>query len=221
MLKPLDGAGTGPARDRQRGRTRATAVLTVLALMGAGAALGGCASMKEVRVDVRSFGAWPPGRAPGTYAFDRLPSQQSQAAVQDQLERAAVPALEAAGFKPVDRQLAQVWVQVSMQVIQTREEVWPSMGWSMRQGYGDWRQGWDTGLGLDFRPAYYEQRVGLLVRDRQSGEVLHEAQGVVGGTRVNEANWRPMFEALLKDFPGPAVSPRTVVVPREGAASAP
>jgi len=41
------------------------------------AALAGCASLYDVEVDVSSFSRWPAARAPSTYAFERLPSQQA------------------------------------------------------------------------------------------------------------------------------------------------
>ena len=63
--------------------------------------LGGCAALNNVRSEVSTFGEWPAARKPGAYAFERLPSQQSQADQQAQLEALARPALAAAGFQPV------------------------------------------------------------------------------------------------------------------------
>jgi len=72
-------------------------VLTAAAIVVA-AALGGCAALNTVTAEVATYGDWPAGRAPGRYAFERLPSQQAQAARQAELENAAARALEAAGF---------------------------------------------------------------------------------------------------------------------------
>ena len=50
-------------------------LLTLAAALPVAAALAGCASFNEITADVASFGEWPAGRAPGTFGFDRLPSQ--------------------------------------------------------------------------------------------------------------------------------------------------
>ncbi|RZL35201.1 MAG: hypothetical protein EOP35_15220, partial [Rubrivivax sp.] len=50
-------------------------VLTSLAAAALLAATG-CAGPYTVSADVSSYGNWPADRKPGTYAFDRLPSQQ-------------------------------------------------------------------------------------------------------------------------------------------------
>ena len=67
---------------------------TTLTVMLAAAALSGCAALNSVTSDVSSFGEWPSARKPGTFAFERLPSQQSRAAETDALEAAARPALQ-------------------------------------------------------------------------------------------------------------------------------
>ena len=41
--------------------------------------------------DVTSYGHWPAGRTPGTYAFDRLPSQQAQPEPQQTPRRRRAP----------------------------------------------------------------------------------------------------------------------------------
>lgn len=192
--------------------------LSALAVLTAG--LGACASLNTLRVEVRSFGHWPAGRAPGSFAFDRLPSQQAQASVQERLEAAARPALQMAGFKPASSSAsADVLVQLSVQAVQVRGEAMPypfvryDGYWGMRRG------GFGTGVGFDYHPAYYEQRAAVLIRDRRSGEVVYESQGTLGGTWVDEGHWAGLFEAVLKDFPGPAISPRVVVVPAGGSAT--
>ena len=69
-------------------------------LLAATLALGGCAALKSVSSDVSSFGDWPVERKPGTYAFERLPSQQARAEETASLEAAAQGALAKAGFAP-------------------------------------------------------------------------------------------------------------------------
>ena len=54
---------------------RTQRLLSAAALAGA-ALLAGCASLHSVDTSVATFGAWPADAAPGTYAFDRLPSDR-------------------------------------------------------------------------------------------------------------------------------------------------
>ena len=206
--------------------TRRSPVLRAALAVVSVAGLAGCATIANWRVDVHSYGSWPADRKPGTFAFDRLPSQQALGDRQARLESAALPSLQAAGFKQTDRADAQVLVQLTAQAVQTRAEGYPGnvylrsdWWWGRHGGY------WGPSLGLSFSPALYEHRVGLLMRDRASGDVLHEASGVIATYGVVESQWPILFEAALKDFPGPAISPRVVVVPSgprpAAAASAP
>ncbi|HEY0584656.1 MAG TPA: DUF4136 domain-containing protein, partial [Pseudoduganella sp.] len=70
----------------------------ILAALVVGSLLAGCASLNTLQAQVASYGTWPAQRKPGTYAFERLPSQQARADAQQRLEDAARPAIEAAGF---------------------------------------------------------------------------------------------------------------------------
>ena len=159
------------------------------------------------------------GRAPGAYVFERLPSQQAQAGLQDRLEAAAEPALKAAGFRKVARpDLAEVSVQLSAQ---NRED--PSMRYDPywgggRFGWGGWwgSGGWG-GIGLSMRmePTWVQMQVDVLIRDRRSNQVLYETHAVHDRQNTVDLDLLPyLFEAALKDFPHPAVSPRTVTVTR-------
>lgn len=77
--------------------------LILTAAVASAAALAGCAGPFTVSADVSSYGNWPADRKPGSYAFDRLPSQQhnDEASKREaMLEDAAKPALEKAGLKP-------------------------------------------------------------------------------------------------------------------------
>lgn len=189
--------------------------ITRRALMLAGASLlAGCAGLRTINAEVSSFGTWPAGRTPGTYAFERLPSQQARAHDQAAIEAAAAPALAAAGFKPAAVEAADVLVQVAAS---TRVRPSPfadyygprgRWGWGLGGMWGG--PGW--GFGMSYEPPWTELQVDLLIRDRRSHAALYESHaswetaGGVGGLMG------PLFEAALKDFPGPAVSPRTVTV---------
>lgn len=181
--------------------------------------LTGCAGSPNVVSQVSSYGSWPQGRAPGAYVFERLPSQQAQAGLQDRLEAAAEPALKAAGFRKVARpDLAEVSVQLSAQ---NRED--PSMRYDPfwgggRFGWGGWwGSGGFGGIGLSMRmePTWVQMQVDLLIRDRRSNQVLYETHAVHDRQNTVDLDLLPyLFEAALKDFPHPAVSPRTVTVTR-------
>ncbi|MFZ4550693.1 MAG: DUF4136 domain-containing protein [Aquabacterium sp.] len=184
--------------------------------------LAGCAGPQAITSQVSSYGAWPAGRAPGTYVFERLPSQQSQPQWQDTLEAAAQPALTAAGFKRVDApEQAAFSVQLGSQTRQDpRPQYDPFWGPFGRFGWGGF---WGTGGGgvsmsMQMEPNWVHMQVDVLIRDRRTGAVLYETHAThdrLGS--VSAQLLTPLFDAALKDFPGPAVSPRTITVPvRQG-----
>ena len=190
---------------------------------GAGAlvlagALGGCASLNTLDSVVQSYGQWPAGRAPGTYAFERLPSQQASPERQEMLEAGARPAMEAAGFRPAAAGATpDVTVQVGARVTRTDRAPWDDPLW-WRGGFGRWRYGpwmgpyWGAGPYTD--APRYEREVALLIRDRASGEPLYETRASSDGlTRGDASVMRAMFAAALQDFPATGVRPRTVTTP--------
>ena len=192
------------------------AVLTGALLTGA-LLLGGCAAMRSISSDVSSYGEWPAGRAPGAYAFERLPSQQARPAESDALEAAARSALEHAGFTPVDAGKApDVLVQVGAREARTDFYPWDDPLW-WRGGFGYWRggpwvsPGWGLGMRYDF--PRYERQVAVLIRDRASGKPLFEARASSeGGSRLDGAVLGAMFQAAMMDFPRLGMNPRRVVV---------
>ena len=190
---------------------RATALTAVLVLTG-------CAGVGSVSSEVSSYGEWPKGQAPGTYAFERLPSQQARAQEQDALEAAARPALEAAGFKPAPAGTEpQVLVQVGARITRTDRSPWDDPLW-WRGSFGHWRYGpwpgpsWRLGMRVD--SPRYDREVALLLRDRVSGKPVYEARASNDGFSNGSSQLlAAMFAAALKDFPAVGLNPRTVVVP--------
>lgn len=184
----------------------------------AAALLAGCAGMSSVTSDVSTFGEWPRGRTPGSYVFERLPSQQSAPDQQAALEEAARPALQRAGFVPAaPGARADVTVQVGARATRTQVSPWYDpywWRWGVGYGHGFGRRG---GLSLsanfDAR-SEVEREVALLIRDTASGAPLYEARAnssgySSGGTPTLTA----MYQAALADFPLPALNPRRVSVP--------
>lgn len=198
----------------------------VPAVLAAATLLAGCGSMQSLTSEVSSYGtAWPAGRAPGgSFAFERLPSQQAELTLQQQLEDAARPALAQAGFTPAaEGQPPSVSVQLSLRNVRyERLDPWgggafwgPPWG---RRPYG-WPGMWGPGWwGPVQGTPWYEREVQLVVRDRAGGQVLYEGRarsdGVLAGSpRLYEA----MFRAAMQDFPEGSPRPRRVDVPLQAA----
>jgi Domain of unknown function (DUF4136) len=192
--------------------------LAALSATVAAALLAGCAGLNSLRSDVATYGDWPASRKAGTYAIERLPSQQARADVQEQLEAAAKPALETAGFKPAETgQDPDVVVQLGARVTRTDLSPWDDPLW-WRGGFGRWRPApwfgprWSAFGFHDF--PRYEREVALLIRDRATGKPLYEARASSDGTSSGgTAVLRAMYAAALKDFPAIGPNPREVTVP--------
>lgn len=197
------------------GRRRFGGVL----LLGPLAALGpsGCAALSQLSSEVSTFGDWPSGRAPGSFAFERLPSQQAQAAETEAIEAAARPALLKAGFvEAAPGAEPEVLVQVGARTARSGREPWDDPFW-WRGGFGYWRHGpwvgpsWNVNLHYEGRR--YDREVAVLIRDRSSGKPLFEARASNEGNTMGSASVvQAMFEAALTDFPRQGVNPRRVVV---------
>jgi hypothetical protein len=200
-----------------------TPVLTrrssLIALGGAGLALAGCAGMNSVTVDVASYGDWPAQRHPGTYAFERLPSQAAQAERHAPVEASAKAALEKAGFVAAAAgQAPDVLVQVGARLTRSERSPWDEPFW-WRGGWGV--SAWHRGPWLGPRSSFwmgidstrYEREVALLLRDRASGAPVYEARASLESySRGGEDLVRAMFEAALSGFPATDAKPRRVTV---------
>ena len=196
-------------------------ILRLFALTAAVAVLSGCAAITNVSSDVSSFGEWPTGRTPGTYAFERLPSQQALVAETEVLEAAAMSALAKAGFTPAAAGLdPDVLVQVGSRTQRTEDSRWDErLWWSGSFGMGFGRHGRHghplfPGWSLAYsQPLRFDREVALLIRDRNSGRVLYETRATNEGSyRGDPTLQSAMFEAALRDFPRQGLNPRRVTV---------
>ncbi len=193
-----------------------------IAIVSGLALLAGCSGLRSITCDVSSFGEWPAGRAPGSYAFDRLPSQQAQAAETDAIEGAARAALQKAGFTPAAAgQAPDVLVQVGARTARSSRGVWDDPIW-WRGSIGYWHRSpwigpsWGFSAGFPVNPRY-DREVAVLIRDRESGKPLYESRASNEGSYgLDTATMGAMFEAALMDFPRQGVNPRRVVVPAAG-----
>jgi Domain of unknown function (DUF4136) len=194
---------------------RAVALAAAAALAGL---VAGCATLNSVTSEVSSFGEWPAGRAPGTYAFERLPSQQQRAPEADALEAAARPALEKAGFKPAAEGVApDVTVQVGTRTTRTEYGPWNDPLW-WNGGFGYWRRGpWigpSWSMSVYASPPRYDREVALLIRDRATGKPLFETRASnESGSSATPPVMAAMFQAALMDFPKTGLNPRRINVP--------
>lgn len=205
-----------------------------LVVLAGAAVLAGCASFNAISNDVSSYSRWPAGRAPRSYAFERLPSQQTRLQETQQLEDAARPALEAAGFVATSEgSTADVTVQLGARITAAERSPFDDPFWygpyglwhrpfgPRRLGYGGWGYGlgYGPGWGLygyggaGYGFATYEREVGVLIRDKRSGEALYEVRAVSEGSSADSNVLPAMFSAALRDFPqGSSANPHRVVV---------
>jgi hypothetical protein len=199
---------------------------TSLATLAAAALLAGCAGMQSVSSNVSSFGEWPAARQPGTYAFERLPSQQSREKETQALEAAAAPALAKAGFVPAPAGTEpDVLVQVGARTDRADYSAWDDPLW-WRGGFGYWRYGpwvsprWGFSVGYSGTVPRYDREVAVLIRDRATGKPLYESRAVnEGNYSLSSPLMTALFTAALADFPKLGINPRRVTVPLPPAAS--
>jgi len=188
--------------------------------------LAGCASLRAVDSNVSSFSRWPAGRAPASYVFERLPSQQAQPQQAQSLEDVARRAIEGAGFVAAgEGTTADVSFQIGARATELDRSPFADPFWYGvgplsrpfvygRYGRPYWNPGWRYGYGYGpgYEPPYFEREVGVLIRDKASGELLYEARASnEGGSMGASSLLSAMFSAALADFPrGGAVNPHRV-----------
>lgn len=196
-------------------------IATILAALWL-ALLGGCAATRLDAV-VHTHGQWPPGRAPGSLAFERLPSQMAQPQEQDRLEAETLPALAQAGFRlAVAGEQADVRVQVAARIIQGQVvytgPYWGPWGgpwgspWGGPWGGARWGgPGWGWGWGPPPSP-WFLFELALLIVDGRTGQSLYETRAQTDGAAPDDGTWAALALAAMKDFPLAAVSPRRVTI---------
>lgn len=209
-----------------RNLTPASAAL--LAGLLATVMLSGCAGLNTLTSEVSSHSQWPAGRKPGTASFERLPSQQAQPERQAQLEDAAARALQAAGFTVVPTgagagtNATEYTVQLGARVTPSDSRIFEDPFWWRGGLYGAYGRGWPgsrgpfwgAGIGMRFDHSAYEREVGLLIRDRQTGQVLYEAHASNEGMSSSiESLLAAMYSAALQGFPEGSPAPRNINTP--------
>lgn len=195
-------------------------VLLLAGALGAALLLSGCAINRVVESDVQAFSTLSAAPANATYRFERLPSQQVQAQMQDRLEQAATAALERVGLRRDDA-AARYSVQVSFNgQRQVSYDPWGpgwGPGWGPYWGGGYWRRGWGYyggwgGPGFPDR-VIYQHQVNLVLRDLSSGQVVYETHATSEDLQpANDAVLTVMLDAALHGFPAAPQGVRQVRV---------
>lgn len=185
-----------------------------LLLVPLAALLGACAALTTVTPEVRSFGSWPAGRPAGSYAFERLPSQQEPLSRAAEWEQLAAPALAKAGFQPAAPGTPpDLIVSVGVRISVSDADPWLDPLWyRWNAPLYAWRFGMPPRAHPMFIERRFEREVGLLLRDRASGQPLYEARASHdGATKGDDALITALFTAALSDFP--AAKPQAHHVP--------
>ncbi len=186
------------------------------AIIFAAISLTGCGAMRLVDTEVRSFATPTAVSVGATYRFERLPSQQADAARQDKLEVVAQQALDKVGLKR-DDSAASHSVQVSYSMKVDAHAPWeqpePAWGWGI--GLGGRGGSVMLGAGLPFGGLatlpYYRRQISLIIRSLASNQVVYESHATHDGRWADtEAVLPAMFDAVLKDFPNPPAGVRRI-----------
>ncbi|RQO61846.1 DUF4136 domain-containing protein [Paucibacter sp. KBW04] len=193
----------------------------------AAAALAACSGPYTVSSEVATYGSWDASRKPGSFAFDRLPSQQkdgSASELQAKMEDSARAALQKAGFtEAADTKSADYLISLGARIQPQDRSPWDDpLWWRWHGSYNSWRFGYGPGAwpyraGFGFPGDYMDRRfdrsVAVLIRDRQSAEPLYEARASNEGATQGDASLvSAMFSAALSDFPKVDPKPRRVSV---------
>jgi hypothetical protein len=184
--------------------------------------LSACAGSGFHTADVNAWSQWPSGRTPGTYSIEQLPSQKTERSGM-RLSDAAAPALAAAGFRPAAAgEKPQFLITLGARVSPVDPFFYDDPFW-WRGGLYRYHAGWQrpgmrwpyaTYARIDDRR--YEREVAVLIRDRDSLEVLYEVRASSEGQMANIRFYLPaLYSAAMKDFPVQSSEPRAVRVPLE------
>jgi hypothetical protein len=194
----------------------------ILSAMHMSVLLAGCSGLRVVESDVTAFSAWtsvPPG--PNTpYRFERLPSQQVQAAQQDLIEGSAIASLAKVGLviDPAKARLA-VTITANTQVA-ARYTGYGYGSPNVFLGAGNF--GSSVGFSFPFGgpfatpyPAdlYYLREIRIQMRDLTDQKVVFET------TALSDSPWGDgyallpaIIDAALLGFPQPPPGTRRIKV---------
>jgi hypothetical protein len=202
------------------------------------ALLTGCSTVRVIDSDVTAFSKAAIAQG-STYRFERLPSQQVDAARQDQIETMVQAALDKVKLQRVGDAPGSPAARYSVQLAltmqaQDRSYYWDDWGYrpigsigvigvpgggagsvSVTIGSGPYWSGWG-GYPYGYAylaPPYYVRDVALLLRDTTSNQVVFETRARHEGPWGDSAAILPaMLDAALQGFPTPPAGLRQVRV---------
>jgi Domain of unknown function (DUF4136) len=195
--------------------------------------LTGCASVRLIDNEVSAFSTLAAVPAASTYRFERLPSQQTNAQRQDQLEAIAQAALAKVGLlrvgdapgSPAARYSVQMGINVQRSDLAVWDDWGPRFGGYVGVGSGPYLVGRGRGHGAVYGsfgfgfpypylpPPSYLRDVSLVLRDTSSNQVVYETRAKHESPWADSLNILPaMFDAALQGFPTPPAGPRMVNV---------
>jgi hypothetical protein len=182
-------------------------------ILAAAVLLGGCATITRVDSDVQSFASWTSAvPRPLAFRFERLPSQQTDAAQQTAVEQLALPSLAQAGLVQ-DVPNARFSLQINTQMV--TESTWSNPygaygPWGPR---GPWLAGGRGPRGPFMAPMFpmvpmevrsYQRLLSLVLRDLATGQVVYETQARMDSRWPIGNDLLPaMVTAALHGFPNP------------------
>ncbi len=203
----------------------AVAIAATLALLG-------CAAPTSITTQVVSHARWDAGRQPGSFSFDRLPSQQDAPDQQRALEATALPALQRAGFVPAEPGSAAVYaiqlgarVRFEPQRWSRWDPFWDPLWGSPFAPRPPWLRGaypgaymgppgWAPGWSGPPPPPHARMQVDVLVRERAGGQVVYEAHARYDRSGVvDNSLWPALFDAAMRRFPTPFPEAEDIEVP--------
>jgi hypothetical protein len=184
--------------------------------------LGGCASVRQVDVEVRSLSTLKSVPV-AAYRFERLPSQQTPDQLQSQLalEAMAEKALAQVGMRR-DESRAGYSLLIGARVQRENSDPWndpwygpgrfsASFGFGRRAPPGFRAGGFWGPVFPRYDSSYVRREVSLLMRDLPSGLVVFESHAMHESVSVDSNAILPlMFEAAVSGFPNPPNQPRVV-----------
>lgn len=193
----------------------------ILSVTLLGVLLAGCSGLRVVESDVTAFSAWtsaPPG--PNTpYRFERLPSQQVQAAQQDLIEGSAIASLAKVGLV-IDPAKARLAVTITANTQLAARTGYGYGAPNVFLGAGNF--GSSVGFSFPFGgpfatpyPAdpYYLREIRIQMRDLTDQKVVFET------TALSDTPWRDgyallpaIIDAALLGFPQPPPGTRRIKV---------
>lgn len=198
-----------------------------LIVIGLSVMLTACASVRVIDSDVRSFAPTTTTVAPGTYRFERLPSQQANSEGQQRLEAMAREAMAKVGLREAGAADAAVNYSAQVEAKINRNDRANPYDDLYDDGVlfgGIWgglpgRDYVVTGRGQviytrafpRIAQPYYQREVSVVLRDVKTNAVVFETRAQHDGVWSDSEKILPaMFEAALKDFPKASEGPRRV-----------